>query len=39
MGFRDTAFLVGWGLAMVGAAWVYALTGWPAPGLIAKDSD
>lgn len=38
MGVGDTVFLIGWGLAMLGAAWVYGLTGWAVPVLIDKDA-
>lgn len=36
MGVRDTVFLLGWGVALVTAAWVYGLTGWAVPVLIDK---
>lgn len=37
MGDLDTLYLLGFGAALVVAAWAYSLTGWAIPVLINRD--
>jgi hypothetical protein len=32
----DVVFIVGVGLVVIAAEWLYSLSGWPMPGLVAK---